>query len=43
MSKLERPLIEKYWKQVGGSIIFFNIFLEMKMLDTDYSYLNIHQ
>ena len=22
MSKLERPLIEKYWKQVGGSIIF---------------------
>jgi hypothetical protein len=22
MNKLERPLIEKYWKQVGGSIIF---------------------
>src|SRR5512136_1986833 len=22
MSKLERPLIEKYWKQVGGSVIF---------------------
>lgn len=22
MSKLERPLIEKYWNQIGGSIIF---------------------
>jgi hypothetical protein len=22
MSKLERPMIEKYWRQVGGTIVF---------------------
>ena len=22
MSKLDRPLIEKYWKRIGGTIVF---------------------